>query len=42
MKLLFKVFIFLLLVNLQDCKISSPCNALDSSCNPISSLVLES
>lgn len=41
MKLLFKVFIFILLINLQDCKISSPCNALDSSCNPISSLVLE-
>ncbi|MBK7053688.1 MAG: chitobiase/beta-hexosaminidase C-terminal domain-containing protein [Leptospiraceae bacterium] len=41
MKSILKVVVLFLLISLQDCNVTSPCNQLDSTCNPISSLVLE-
>lgn len=41
MKSILKVLLFVLVINLSQCKVSSPCNTLDSSCSPISSLILE-
>lgn len=41
MRFIFKIFIFLFFLSLSGCKVSAPCNQLDSSCNPVNALVLE-
>ncbi len=41
MKSILKVLLLFLVISLSECKVSSPCNTLDSSCSPISSLILE-
>ncbi len=41
MKSVLKLLLLFLVINLSECTVSSPCNKLDSSCSPMTSIILE-